>query len=76
MLVLSSIGGAVAGSLCLLFGAGLLLAFCAYSFGGAIVFLATGLLYSRRENESDSVTRTFKSSAPNPSQSQPRLARQ
>lgn len=47
MLVLSSIGGAVAASLCLLFGTGLFLAFCAYSIGGAVILVASALLLAR-----------------------------
>ncbi|EPX81236.1 hypothetical protein [Litoreibacter arenae] len=50
LLILSVIGGAVAASVCMIFGAGWLLAFGAYSLGGALIFVITGLLVSRTKN--------------------------
>ncbi len=54
MLVLSAIGGAVAGSLCLFYGGGIFLAFCAYGVGGAVILVATGLLLSMTRTEKNS----------------------
>lgn len=47
MLFLSAIGGAVAASVCLFFGASFLLALLAHCLGGTAIMIATGLLFSR-----------------------------